>query len=263
MGIQRLIQRCLVDTLPDNDAREYLNGKLDIIDKHYETLERLDSDILTATKELKDLNSSNEGHDIVILDQAEINRIRGDLDLKQTARDTILIESASMSVTLPDNNTLVRNRPLEACAELLEYIIHKVQRATISYMKSTKIKINTKRQEVVEQLDNILDNNDDNDQNLEVIEDLQNELDVIDVQRDRDFLSNKNSWDILEKEKNRKAFIKLESLKSGYHDPTIMKIYVKTIDMTIPAPHEKWVFSHFSTSQDEIKEEVKRTFFGF
>merc|ERR1712030_85833 len=44
------------------------------------------------------------------------------------------------------------------------------------------------------------------------------------------------------------------------HDPTIMKIYVKTIDMTIPAPHEKWVFSHFSTSQDEIKEEVKRTF---
>merc|ERR1712105_244363 len=248
--IQRLIQRCLVDTLPDNDAREYLNGKLDIIDKHYETLERLDSDILTATKELKDLNSLNEGHDIVILDQAEIKRIRGELDLKQTARDTILIESANISDTLPDNNTLVKNRPLEACAELLEYIIHKVQRATISYMKSTKIKIDNKRQEVVEQLDNILDNNDDNDQNLEVIKDLQNELDAIDVQRDRDFLSNKNSWDILEKEKNRKAFIKLESLKSGYHDPTIMKIYVKTIDRTIPAPHEKWVFSHFSTSQD-------------
>merc|ERR1711984_11172 len=102
--IQRLIQRCLVDTLPDNDAREYLNGKLDIIDKHYETLENLDSDILTATKELKNLNSLNEGHDIVILDQAEINRIRGDLDLKQTARDTILIESANISDTLPDNN---------------------------------------------------------------------------------------------------------------------------------------------------------------
>merc|ERR1712055_101296 len=258
--IQRLIQRCLVDTLPDNDAREYLNGKLDIIDKHYETLERLDSEILTATQELKDLNNINENQDILILDQAALNRIRGDLDLKQSARETILTELASMSDTLPDNNTLVRNRPLEACAELLEYIIHKVQRATISYMKSTKIKINTKRQEVVEQLDNILDNNGDNDQDLEVIKDLQNELDEIDVQRDRDFLANKNSWDILEKEKNRKAFIKLESLKSGYHDPTIMKIYVKTIDMTIPAPHEKWVFSHFSTSQDEIKEEVKRTF---
>merc|ERR1711947_36971 len=189
------------------------------IDKHYETLENLDSDILTVTKELKNLNSLNEGHDIAILDQAEINRIRGELDLKQTARDTILIESAKISDTFPDNNTLVKNRPLEACAELLEFIIHKVQRATISYMKSTKIKIDNKRQEVVEQPGNILDNNEDNDQNLEVIKDLQNELDEIDVQRDRDFLANKNSWDILEKEKNRKAFIKLESLKSGYHDP--------------------------------------------
>ena len=27
--IQRIIKRCLVDTLPDNDAREYLNGKLE------------------------------------------------------------------------------------------------------------------------------------------------------------------------------------------------------------------------------------------
>merc|ERR1712208_271018 len=99
-----------------------------------------------------------------------------------------------------------------------------------------------------------------NDPDLEVIKNLQNELDAIGVQKERDFLSNKNSWDILEKEKNRKAFIKLESLKSGYHDPTIMKIYVKVIDMTIPAPHDNWLFSHYSTSQDEIKEEVKRTF---
>merc|ERR1712030_62141 len=144
-NIQSLIQRCLVDTLPDNNAREYLNGKLDIIDKHYDTLERLDSEILTATQELKDLNNINEDHDILILDQAALNRIRGDLDLKQSARETILTELASMSDTLPDNNTLVRNRPLEACAELLEYIIHKGQRATISYMKSPKIKIKKKK----------------------------------------------------------------------------------------------------------------------
>merc|ERR1711936_1174768 len=137
---------------------------------------------------------------------------------------------------------------------------HKVQRETISYMKTTRIKTNNERQEIIDQLDDILDNNENNDPDLEVIKNLQNELDAIDVQKERDFLSNKNSWDILEKEKNRKAFIKLESLKSGYHDPTIMKIYVKVIDMTLPAPHEKWVFSHYSTSQDEIKEEVKRTF---
>ena len=30
--------------------------------------------------------------------------------------------------------------------------------------------------------------------------------------------------------------------------------------MNLPAPHEKWVFSHYSTSQQEIKEEVRRTF---
>merc|ERR1712208_217107 len=145
------------------------------IDKHYETLENLDSDILTATKELKNLNNLNEGHDIAILDQAEINRIRGGLDLKQTARDTILIESAKISDTFPDNNTLVKNRPLEACAELLEFIIHKVQRATISYMKTTRNKINNDRQEIIDQLDNILDNNENNDQDLEVIKNLQDE----------------------------------------------------------------------------------------
>merc|ERR1711947_36689 len=152
-----------------------LNGKVDIIDKHSGTLERLDSDILTAMKELKDLNNLNESHDIGILDQVEINRIRGELDLKQTARDTILIESASISDTLPDNNTLVKNRPLEACAELLEFIIHKVQRATISYMKTTRNEINNGRQEIIDQLDNILDNNENNDQDLEVIKNLQDE----------------------------------------------------------------------------------------
>ena len=66
-------------------------------------------------------------------------------------------------------------------------------------MKTIKTKVNNDRQEIVEQLDNLLDNN-YND--LEVIKDLQNELNTIDVQKERDFLSNKNSWDILEKEKN-------------------------------------------------------------
>ena len=82
----------------------------------------------------------------------------------------------------------------------------------------------------------------------------------MDAQYERDFLSHKSSWDILEKEKSRREFIKLESLRAGYHDPTIMRIYVKQIDMTLPAPHEKWVFSQYSTSQNELKEEVKRMF---
>ena len=62
--IQRLIQRCLVDTLPDNDAREYLNGKLDNLDKHYENLERLDNEICIANKKIKATNVNNENLDI-------------------------------------------------------------------------------------------------------------------------------------------------------------------------------------------------------
>ena len=53
------------------------------------------------------------------------------------------------------------------------------------------------------------------------------------------FQYGKNSWDILEKEKSRKEFIKLESLCAGYHDLTIMRIYVKEIDINLLALHEK------------------------
>ena len=85
----------------------------------------------------------------------------------------------------------------------------------------------------------LLDKNDNDAQNLEEIEELQSELNSIDAKKEREFLSLKSSWDILEKEKSRREFIKLESLRAGYHDPTIMRIYVKKIDMTLPAPHEK------------------------
>jgi len=54
-------------------------------------------------------------------------------------------------------------------------------------MKTTRIKINNERQEIIDQLDNILDNNEANDHDLEVIKDLQNELNAIDVQKERDF----------------------------------------------------------------------------
>ena len=54
--------------------------------------------------------------------------------------------------------------------------------------------------------------------------------------------------------------MKLESLWAGYHDPTLLKIYKKVLDPTLPAPHEKLEFSHYSSDQNKIKEEVKRTF---
>ena len=79
--IQRIIQRCLVDTLPDNDAREYLNGKLDKLDKHYETLDRLDNDIAIAHDSIKATNIHQGNDEIQILDPDKNNRIQGDLNL--------------------------------------------------------------------------------------------------------------------------------------------------------------------------------------
>ena len=74
--IQRIIKRCLVDTLPDNDAREYLNGKLDQLDKHYETLDRLESEIAEAQDAIKVLNTpqNNDNDEIQILDPDQNNR---------------------------------------------------------------------------------------------------------------------------------------------------------------------------------------------
>ena len=79
---------------------------------------------------------------------------------------------------MPDNNEL------EDCAELLEYIIHKVQRVTIIYMRKTKKKINNDRQEIVEELDKLLDKNDNDAQNIEAIEELQSELNSIDAKKE-------------------------------------------------------------------------------
>ena len=85
-------------------------------------------------------------------------------------------------------------------------------------MQTIKKKINKDRQEIVEELDKLLDKNDNDAQNLEAIEELQSELNSIDAKKEREFLSLKSSWDILEKEKSRREFIKLESLRAEYHE---------------------------------------------
>ena len=68
--IQRIIKRCLVDTLPDNDAREYLNGKLDNLDKHYETLDRIDNEIAEVQEAIKVSNTTQQNNvdEIQLLD---------------------------------------------------------------------------------------------------------------------------------------------------------------------------------------------------
>ena len=76
----------------------------------------------------------------------------------------------------------------------------------------TLTKIHKERQEIVTELDKLLDLNANHSQNLEAIGELQSELQSLDAKKERYFLYLKSSWDILEKEKSRREFIKLESL---------------------------------------------------
>ena len=142
--IQCTIKRCLADTLPDFNAREYLNGKLDQLDKLDETLDKLDIDLAKAQDDLKTFNATQKtnvriSEDIQLIYEDQPQRILNELKQKesllQTARETIVSQIGVLTNNIPDNNTLVKNRPLEDCAELLEYIIHKVQSVTIIYMR--------------------------------------------------------------------------------------------------------------------------------
>ena len=61
--IQRTIKRCLVDTLPDFNAREYLNGKLDKLDKLYETLDKLYGELVEAQEAIQMFNDTQHTND--------------------------------------------------------------------------------------------------------------------------------------------------------------------------------------------------------
>ena len=81
--------------------------------------------------------------------------------------------------------------------------------------------------EIVAELDSALNEEADGADNNELITELQRSLNAIDIDIEQECLAYKASWDILEKEKPKNFFIKLESLRTGYHDPTLLKIYKK------------------------------------
>ena len=161
---------------------------------------------------------------------------------------------------IPDNSSLLKKIKKTKYSSILEYVLFQLQRATINFTKNNKIKENDTRNEVVSELDAALNEEANGIDNHELIQELQNSLNAIDIEKEQDYLKNKTSWDILEREKPKKQFIKLESLREGYHDPTLLKIHKKVIDTDLPAPHEKTVYSHLSSDQKEITGEIKRTF---
>ena len=63
--------------------------------------------------------------------------------------------------------------------------------------------------EIVAELDAALNEEADGIDNHELINELQSSLNAIDVDIEQDYLKQKSTWDILEKEKPKKQFIKL------------------------------------------------------
>ena len=109
--IQLTIKKCLAGTLPDFNDREYLNGKLDQLDKLDETLDKLDIDLAKAFNETQTTNL-RIAEDIQLIDEDQPQRILNELKQKesllQTARETIESQIGVLANNIPDNNTLVK-----------------------------------------------------------------------------------------------------------------------------------------------------------
>ena len=78
--------------------------------------------------------------DVKLIDEDQPQRIINEFQLREnlirTARGTIEPQLRAITGKIPDNNTLLKNRPLEDCAKLLEYVILKVSKVPIIYMRS-------------------------------------------------------------------------------------------------------------------------------
>ena len=113
---------------------------------------------------------------------------------------------------LPENASILKNIKNTKFSDILEYVLFQLQRVTITFTKNNKIHEDNTRNEIVAELDAALSEEADGIDNHELINELQSSLNVIDVDIEQEYLKHKSTWDILEKEKAKGQFIKLESL---------------------------------------------------
>ena len=208
--VKDTIKNCLFEYLEDNIAREYLSGKMDTISK------------LEKTK----LNLKKE---------AQTN-------ITAFSIETLEKQITTLREELPENASILKKIKTKKFADILEYVLFQLQRVTISFMKNNKIEYDNTRNEIVAELDSALNKEADGADNHELISKLQSSLNAIDIDIEQEYLTHKVSWDILEKEKPKKQFIKLESLRACYHDPTLL-------DPNLPAPQEKLEFFTFPATK--------------
>merc|ERR1712215_141662 len=171
--LKTTIKTCLIEHLEDDLAREYLTGKMDNLDKLVKTRDNLMND------EVSEITSAS----IITLEE-EINRL---------------------SDELPNNLSLLNKIKKTNYSNILEYVLFQLQRATINFTKNNKIEENNTRSEVVSKLDAALNEEANGIDNHELLQELQNSLNAIDIEKEREYLKNKTSWDIVEREKPKKT----------------------------------------------------------
>ena len=172
--VKNTIKNCLIEYLEDNNAREYLSGKMDNIKK------------LEKTKD--DLKKHNENSEITSLSiitlEEQIKKLKGEL---------------------PENASLLKNIKNTKYSNILEYVLFQLQRVTITFTKNNKIHEDNTRNEIVAELDAALNEEADGIDNHELINELQSSLNAIDIDIEQDYLKQKSTWDILEKEKPKNS----------------------------------------------------------
>merc|ERR1712236_84426 len=91
---------------------------------------------------------------------------------------------------IPDNSSLLKKIKKTKYSSILEYVLFQLQRATINFTKNNKIEENNTRNEVVSELDEALNDEANGIDNHELIQELQNSLNAIDVEKEKEYVKN-------------------------------------------------------------------------
>ena len=73
--------------------------------------------------------------DLDLIDEAQPQQFANAAKQKEATHGTLEEQIAALKKNVPENKTLINNRPFEKFVELLEYVIFKVQQSTINYMR--------------------------------------------------------------------------------------------------------------------------------
>ena len=110
---------------------------------------------------------------ITKLEKTKID-LKKELKTELTAFSILTLEKQinTLREELPENALILKKIKTKKIADILEYVLFQLQRATISFMKNNKIKDDNTRNEIVAELDSALNEEADDADNHELIKEL-------------------------------------------------------------------------------------------